>query len=166
MRRNTKIGDVFEVKMLNGNKKYFQLIAFDLLQLNSDVIRAFKTEYAGSETPQIEKVVNEPVDFYTHCVTKIGLKLNLWALMGNSLLLGDLSDALFRSSSDSGCIVGQQKLISEKWYIWRLGDTHFTDVGKLEGINRAAELGLVVNPYDVVDRMNTGQFNFFYPGYE
>lgn len=38
----TKVGDVFSVKLDNEMKKYFQLIAFDLTQLNSDVIRAFK----------------------------------------------------------------------------------------------------------------------------
>ena len=41
----TKVGDVFSVKLDNEVKKYFQLIAFDLTQLNSDVIRAFKKVY-------------------------------------------------------------------------------------------------------------------------
>ncbi|RYD87997.1 MAG: hypothetical protein EOP54_27945 [Sphingobacteriales bacterium] len=34
---NTKIGDVFCVKIDDSTKKYFQLIAYDLTQLNSDV---------------------------------------------------------------------------------------------------------------------------------
>ena len=43
----TKIGDVFSVKLDNEVKKYFQLIAFDLTQLNSDVIskRPLNTPY-------------------------------------------------------------------------------------------------------------------------
>ncbi len=36
-RIHTKIGDVFVVKLENGRKKYFQLVVFDLTQLNSDV---------------------------------------------------------------------------------------------------------------------------------
>ena len=41
-RISTKIGDVFSVKVDENNKKYFQLVAFDLTQLNSNAIRAFK----------------------------------------------------------------------------------------------------------------------------
>ena len=37
----TKIGDVFCAN-LGDYKKYFQLVAYDQTQLNSDVIRAFK----------------------------------------------------------------------------------------------------------------------------
>lgn len=37
----TKAGDTFSVDIGNGYCKYFQLIAFDLTQLNSDVIRCF-----------------------------------------------------------------------------------------------------------------------------
>jgi hypothetical protein len=37
------IGDVFSVPLGDGHKKYFQYVANDVTQLNSDVIRAFKT---------------------------------------------------------------------------------------------------------------------------
>jgi len=49
--KNTKIGDIFEVKINETEKKYFQLIAFDLTQLNSDEIVAFKKSYAVTENP-------------------------------------------------------------------------------------------------------------------
>lgn len=52
---NTKIGDVFSVKLDDNKKKYFQLVEIsehqrkyfqnvsnDLIQLNSDVVSAFK----------------------------------------------------------------------------------------------------------------------------
>ena len=50
-RVRTKIGDMFSVKVSENEKKYFQLIAFDLTQLNSDVIRAFKKVYGIEEQP-------------------------------------------------------------------------------------------------------------------
>jgi hypothetical protein len=31
---------------------------------------------------------------------------------------------------------------------------------------KKAELGIIVNPYDVIDRIKTGQYNFFYPRFE
>ena len=41
----TKIGDVFSVKIDENSKKYFQLIAYDLTQLNSDVINKNNNTY-------------------------------------------------------------------------------------------------------------------------
>lgn len=38
----TKIGDIFSIQIDEKVKRYFQLIAYDLAQLNSDVIRVFK----------------------------------------------------------------------------------------------------------------------------
>ena len=48
IRSNTKLGDIFCVKIDENNKKYFQYIANDLTQLNSDVIRAFKRIISNS----------------------------------------------------------------------------------------------------------------------
>ena len=45
LKKYTKIGDVFSAKTNENTKKYFQLIAYDLTQLNSDVIRVFKEQY-------------------------------------------------------------------------------------------------------------------------
>jgi len=35
-RSNTKTGDIFSVNLENENKKYFQLIGYDLTQLSRD----------------------------------------------------------------------------------------------------------------------------------
>ena len=50
-RANTKIGDVFSVKIDDNRKKYFQFVISDLTQLNSDVIRAFKKVYPKEDYP-------------------------------------------------------------------------------------------------------------------
>ncbi len=99
-RKNTKIGDVFAVKLDNGCKKYFQLVDFDLTQLNSDVIRIFKTEYSANTVPVLTEVINNDVDFYAHCITVFGIKLGFWEKVGNMPDVGSV-DVLFRSSSDS-----------------------------------------------------------------
>ena len=52
-RVRTKIGDVFCVKVSESEKRYFQLIAYDLTQLNSDVIRAFKKVYDIDVNPSL-----------------------------------------------------------------------------------------------------------------
>lgn len=165
-RANTKIGDVFSVRIDENNIKFFQLITFDLTQLNSDVIRAFKKVYPIIHNPDIAEVVKGEVEFYTHCVTKFGLKMNLWEKIGNIPDVGQIDHILFRGSSDSGSKPGEQIKVSDRWYVWRINDKDFTRVGKLEGENRKAEIGLVVNPYDVVERLKTGKYSFFYPGFE
>lgn len=63
-RTNTKIGDVFSVRIDDNRKKYFQLIAFDLTQLNSDVIRAFAKVYPIDAVPDISEIISDEVGFY------------------------------------------------------------------------------------------------------
>lgn len=163
----TKIGDVFSVKIDETSKKYFQLIAYDLTQLNSDVIRAFKTVYPADLTPDLSEIVEGEVEFYAHCVTRSGVKWGLWEKVGSNKNIGETNHILFRNTEDCGKRVGGELVkISSDWYIWHINDADFTDVGKLKGENRKAEIGVVVNPYDIVDRITTGKYNFFYPGFE
>lgn len=163
----TKIGDVFSVKIDENHEKFFQLIAFDLTQLNSDVIRSFKKIYTIDEKANLSEIVNGEVEFYAHCVTKWGVKMNLWEKVGNNKEIGALEHILFRDTNDYGCKVGEEPVkISSKWYVWHINDENFTRVGKLVGENRNAEIGVVVNPYDIVARIKTGKYNFIYPSFE
>jgi len=165
-RVSTKIGDVFSVKIDKNTKKYFQLIAFDLTQLNSDVIRAFKKTYSIDENTTISEIVDDEVEFYAHSVTKSGLKMNLWEKVGNITDVGTLNHILFRATSDYGVWVNDDPVkISQNWYIWKINES-FRDVGQLKGENRKAEIGIVVTPGDVVERIKTGKYGFFYPDFE
>ncbi|MDR1181545.1 MAG: hypothetical protein LBL13_06175 [Bacteroidales bacterium] len=42
----------------------------------------------------------------------------------------------------------------------------FTRVGKLNGENRKAEIGVVINPTSIVHRLRTGEYDIFYPDFE
>ena len=107
----TKIGDIFSVKLDNNSKKYFQYIANDLTQLNSDVIRAFKKVYPLDTNPNLSEIITDEIDFYAHCVTKWGIKMDLWKKEGNINELGNLNHILFRGTSDSGSKPGEQIII-------------------------------------------------------
>lgn len=157
----TRIGDVFEVDLGGGVRKYFQFVAVDLTQLNSDVIRVFQTTYSQDQSPSLENIVKDEVQFYAHCVTKLGIKLGYWQRLGNVAEVGTV-DVLFRSSGDSG---NPKVHTSEKWWVWRVNEQQVF-VGRLEGAHRDAEIGLVVNPADIVNRMKSGNYEFFYPGFE
>ena len=163
----TKVGDVFSVKLDNEVKKYFQLIAFDLTQLNSDVIRAFKKVYAIHATPTLLNIVNDDVDFYAHCVTKFGIRMHLWDKVGNISDVGGTSTILFRDTDDYGAKVGGENIkVSHNWFVWHINDNKFIYVGNLEGENRKAEIGVVVNPFDIVERIKIGHYDFVYPQFE
>jgi hypothetical protein len=159
-----RLGDVFVTKLNENTKKYFQYVADDQAQLNSRVIRAFKKVYATEDTPDLREVVNGEVDFYAHVVIRWGLQMNLWNKVGNVREIGKLK-VLFRGSEDSGRRSDEPPIEkSERWYVWRINEA-VIDVGKLEGGNQKAELGLVVTPGDIIDRMRTGKYNFAYPGF-
>lgn len=158
-RIHTKIGDVFVVKLENGRKKYFQLVVFDLTQLNSDVIRVFKTSYSEDNKCNLSEIINDEVDFYAHCLTKWGIQLGFWEKVGKSLEVGN-NDVLFRSSSDD-----PKTKISDNWWIWKVNEPQ-QYVGKLEGENRLAEIGSIIPPDSIVYKINTGKYDFVYPEFE
>jgi len=158
MARNTKIGDVFSVKINGSCKKYLQYIVSDLTQLNSDVIRAFKREYLLESNPDLKEVVKGEVEFYTHGVTKWGIKLGFWEKAGNVPDVGKTSHILFRDSSDYGKKIN----FSDNWWLWKINeDQRF--VGKLYGDNRNAEIGIIMSPDSIVYRMAHGKYDFVYP---
>lgn len=159
-RANTKIGDVFCVKIKDSGKKYFQYIISDLTQLNSDVIRAFKKVYSANANPDLSEIVNGEVEFYAHCVTKLGLKMGYWEKVGNTNDVGDFDDVLFRSSADD-----PQTKVSHNWWVWKINEDQ-KQVGKLVGEKRNAEVGSVIPPDSIVYRMRTGEYDFVYPDFE
>jgi hypothetical protein len=163
----TIIGDVFSVMVDDSSMKCFQLIAFDSIQLNSDVIRAFKKVYSINSKPDLSVIVNDEVEFFAHCVTKFGLKMNLWEKIGNIREIGNTAQILFRDTNDYGSTVGELPVkISRNWHVWHINDNNFNHVGKLAGNNRKAEIGIIVNPYDVLERIKTGKYDFVYPDFE
>ncbi len=161
-RANTKIGDVFSAKIDDNNKKYFQYIVRDLTQLNSDVIRAFRKVYPINANPDLSEIINGEVEFYAHCVTKLGIKMGYWEKVGNVSNLGKTGHILFRDSGDYG---NSQIKISQDWWVWKINEEQ-KRVGKLVGENQKAEIGLIINPESIVYRMRTGEYDFkAYPSY-
>jgi len=161
----TKIGDIFSVKLNENSKKYFQYVANDLLQLNSDVIRTFKTIYNINENPDLYEIVKKEIDFVAHCVINLGTKMNIWTKAGN-VEFNQKLQTIFRSSNDYGSKPGEQVDISYNWRVWQIGDFDFIRCQNLIGENRNAEIGIVMSPFDILTRMQTGKYDFSYPKFE
>ena len=95
----TKIGDIFCVDIGDNRKRYFQYIANDICQLNSSTIRVFKTNYPLDGETNMDEIVADEVDFYTHTVLKIGIQDGLWLKVGNCKNVGHFDSIIFTSST-------------------------------------------------------------------
>lgn len=163
----TKIGDIFSVPISDKEKRYMQLIAFDLTQLNSDVVRIFEKKYSIEDTPDMETVIEDNVLVYVHCVTKFGVQLDLWEKVGKNPNIGNIRDIIFKGTPDYARKQGEEPVkLSHNWHIWRIGDKNFTTVGKLKGENRNAYIGLVINPLGIVELAKGNKYPDNYPDFE
>jgi hypothetical protein len=108
----TKIGDLFAVNTDKMTRKFFQLIARDPQQLNSDVIRAFKEEYSVDEPPEMSEIVAGEVQFHAHCVTNWGVKLGFWEKVGRSPDICKIDHVLFCYTPEYGRAVGEEPIVT------------------------------------------------------
>lgn len=161
-KRGIALGDVFSVNVEKDRCKYFQFICTDTSQLNSDVIRAFKTKFPATESPSPNFIVNEPVDFFAHTMIKLGLSLGKWEKVGNASIEGPL-DVMFRDTNDVSTAQGEARIaVSNQWYVWHPNEP-FRRIGLLASEYKHAHIGVVLNPNRIVERMRSGAFDFVYP---
>lgn len=151
----TKIGDIFCVEIENANKAYFQYIANDMTQLNSSVIRIFKKRYPMDYVFNIEDVVSDDVEFYTHTILKFGIQENCWYKAGNSMDVGNIKDIMFRLYHDEDIV---NRVKSYDWYVWKINGK-CKDIGELtEYYRRHADLGYVYPYTNIIERIKTGEY--------
>lgn len=161
MIKNTKIGDVFVAQVNETQKKYFQYMVSDLEQLNSDVIRVFKTKYDVKYEPSLIEIISDEIDFYAHTTTKTGIKLGLWKLYGNIIEVGNFDKVLFCDTDDLG---DPSITISKRWWVWNINKER-KYIGKLTEKYQKAEIGLVYAPHNIMSRLQ-GTYVSYYPRYE
>ena len=108
------IGDVFEIPLPDNRKRYLQFVIVDSSQLGAWCVRVFKKDYSIDETPSVEDIVKDSVDFY--CNTRAigrGVQYGLWSYYGKSSNRGNLDDIVFRTFQ--GEIPG---LSQQRWRVW------------------------------------------------
>lgn len=148
-----RVGNVFCADIKGKFKRYFQYIGLDYEQLNSEVIRVFKTHYPVDAAVNLEEVVKDEIDFYAHVVIRAGFLYNYWEKVGN-VPFTEKADALFRTTDDFG--MGPIK-VSSRWYVWRMNEP-MVFVGRLNEETRKADIGFIWDPESVFERMETGYF--------
>lgn len=165
--KRLEVGDVFEIDLGNNSKGYLQYIADDMTQLNSTVIRVFKKRYPTKIVPLIGEIVSDDVEFYAHITDiKWGEKKGVWKKIGKSQDVGDVKKVFFRLSHDDFIITTYSpNPVSKNWYIWRLGEDT-KDVSLGNKLLPQSDIGMIIWPDSVKERMITGKYHGFYPKYE
>ena len=93
--------------------------------------------------------------------------MDLWEKVGNTNEIGNTTNIIFRDTNDYGSkLAGELIRVSHKWHIWHINDNNFTRVGKLEGENRKAFIGLVINPLGIIELLKGNKYPVNYPEFE
>lgn len=157
----TKPGVIFEVRLDNGTKGYFQFVTLDITQLNSEVIRIFSRRYAAGEQPGAEVIVDDTVQLYAHLTINIGLKREYWKRYGYRPVEDTFVRPWFRTSQDYG---NPAIKVSRRWWIWELGEDQ-QYVGELNARQTQFDIGVVYAAKEIPEIMLTGKSSYFYPSY-
>ena len=150
------IGDVYSVDV-DGVLHYFQHVANDRTQLNSDVIRVFK-KFNFNTQPSMEEIAACKADFYAHVILPIGVKRGVWVKVGKAKVRMPV-DPIFRQSGNEG---NYSRDASKNWFIWSLNKP-MQKVSKISKELKKIDIGSVVRPNDVVERIRSGEYDFVYP---
>jgi len=129
--------------------------------LGSALIVVFRRSYPKSAVPHFDEIISDEVEFYCHVTVLVGKKMGRWWKVGFRPVTRAFP-MLFRGTSDYG---NPAVRVSEHWYVWEPNQP-FRDVGCLTGELTKAEIGVVLNPDAIVNRIRRGVYDIFYPAYE
>lgn len=156
----SKIGDIYKVNSIEP-PRYFQLVAFDETQLNSDVIAVFSYSGEISEKPtqqDIEQVVASGTEFFTHTVVNFGVREKLWSRIGKGKPV-NCSNAQFKQAYFPGLPKPDTSGAHDDWVVWGISQ-EWQHIGPNISKFPQAERGEVFPAADVVYRIQNGK----YPG--
>ena len=159
-RVTNRIGDIYCVEVQDfailglrvkkGYKRYFQYIAKDTACLNGRVIRVFKRRYPLNYVMNIEEILTDKVDFYTHTMLSVGIKANAWQKVGKSKDVGDYEHVLFRARDFWG----------DGWNIWHINGEYETVKRLTFKMQKETYPGFIFPYPDIVYKIKYG----WYPG--
>ena len=160
--KRLKKGDVFIYKTTNNQFRFFQFIGKDKTNLDSDVVRIFKTTYENDMiAPSI--IINGIVESYVHTFVNWGGRMGLWSYYAG---IGDIGSEhiLFRSSKDYGLYPGKV-IVSDKWEVWLINGPKVF-VGKLPPQYYDSYIGDIYGPEVLADKLDSNVDPIsFYPQY-
>ena len=166
----TKIGDIFCVEIDGKYKCYFQYICSDISQLNSSVIRMFRTRYPLDYMPDINNIVKDEVQFYAHTILRPGIADGIWIKVGKSNDIGNdtYKTILFGYCNSNIFINTELHIVNplENWMIWHI-DEPLQRVRLLSPQQKEELTDGSVVPYSyILDRIKYGYYKNTNPMYD
>lgn len=132
-------------------------VGMDSTQLHSQVVRAYSCTHISTEVAEIARMTARPPDFSAHVALPAGVKRGVFSRVG-FVPLREPCVTWFRQAND----YGNGSATSSDWSVWCVGKP-MTRIKALSKEQRSYEIGLVVNPFDVIHRLKSGRYAFFYP---
>ena len=148
----TKIGNIFCAEIDGQYKCYFQYIANDMTELNSSVIRVFKTHYPMEYVPVFDDIVKDEVYFYAHTILRYGIMYNAWYKVGKHADVGNTEDIWFRFHESVGPVSK-----SYQWFIWKINQ-EMIFIGEMKDEYAHYDLGVVFSYDNIVNKIAKGEF--------
>jgi hypothetical protein len=152
MRR--RIGDIYRARLSGGEYAFMQHSANDSTQLNSNVVFVMSEKYqATQEVKQIEACEG----FFAHVFLKAGETLNIWERVGwREPAIVEIPVTWAKCRDED-----LRLEVSDNWRVWRTNEKMRAPLNQDE-LTRA-ELGIVINPTQIVERMERSAYSFKYP---
>lgn len=154
----SRVGEVYKVPYVDQNR-YFQFVAIDQTQLNSDVVAVFKLTSAPDEIVELDAITSSDIEFFTHTTVNAGVKQSLWEKIGSSDAV-DSSGALFKEVYYENGLPDIEPFEADSyhsWIVWNINGEwqHIgADIDKYPN----AELGAVFPPGSIVYRIEYGKY--------
>jgi hypothetical protein len=154
MRR--KIGDVYRIRLNDGQYALMQHLCNDTSQLNSPIVVVSLKRYQASEEIKAEQIMDHD-SFFVHVLPKAGETLCVWERVQWLRPLIDKIPVIWATCNHRDL----QLEVSRDWSVWRTNEKWRSPASQNELM--ASELGLVMNPLDIVHRIEHGAYAMKYP---
>lgn len=155
----SKIGDIYVVKD-NEHDRYFQLIAIDSTELNSDVIAIFKLKTKGRASATPTDITTSGIEFCVHTTVSAGVRQGLWKKIGTADV-GEYSKVLFKGVKypNDGLpdIESYEANSYHSWIVWHING-EWQQVGADIDRYKDAYLGGIYPPESVIYRIKHHRF--------
>jgi hypothetical protein len=155
MRR--RIGDIYRLRLTDGKFGYMQHLANDLSQLGSNVVLVLQRNYLPTEFVSFDHV-HVRDGFFVHVFLKAGETLGIWERIDNSRPVVEEPFPILWSNCSHRDL---QLDVSKNWHVWRTNEEMRAPVSQEELGN--SEVGIVVNPTQIVQRIERSTYSFRHP---
>lgn len=161
----SKLGDVYCVEIDNKYKSFFQYVANDISQLNSSVIRVFKTRYTIEDFPNIDDIINDDVIFYAHTIIQVGIINGVWYKVNKSNCQTNtkVNSIVWVTNDNDQFYISPMILLNKlfpffNWSLWTISSYTLLCYRYLKWLSNKVEYGTILPTDQIIDRIKFGYY--------